>query len=1310
MLNYIKNSPEVIMYKSFSLRCMISFLVCVGVACVEAKCPVPGTIPDVNKIKIPVIERHSPVKSKELKLTVDGGNIGGVRKNWPVRFAVPIPRGELKSAENISLKTAEGKPVSVCGKPTCYWPEGEVKWLLLEFLSNIPESGQAGYVLTYGTDVKPLKSSNLKVEEGKDSISVSTGAISFSVGKKAEFLSDIKKGATAVTPKGKGLGCFLNYSLSSVVSPEAMSADTRMNVLLSESEPSKEILGADFSVDSVKVVEKNTIQVTVAVEGNFKTKTVIHPVKMFITAYADSPLVKINHSLIYAGYSIKDHIRSYGLDLPLAGSEGKSKMSFGMEDGKPVEGISFVQKDDQNYILDSKPAAGRSEGWAKTGNVAAAVKDLWKTYPVAFSVAGANNDLRLKTALFGPEEGAFLDLRYRTGDISAELSALRPCTKGAPGYFVSKLTGNYDGDGSCDARGIQKTHTVIYNFDVTKEGSPDTGTFGKATDKMPLIFCDPEYFASTGVYGIFPSYEAAPEFQNIKNAASVVFDWAFVTRDVNRWYGFIDFGDINASANKPEGDTLPHIFSGGVGWCSGNHYGQAFLSHAFMTNTRKYFDFASTFLQHKVDIDFEHIGGGKIEQTDYGVFTRHNQVHWRGGGEPRQAPITDIIYYYWATGDLVIGDGLKMAIDWINKPAYGRSAILDKSKINISCKCGPMNWPAFLMWETTGDPKYIWFVKPFAKALEELLDAGIGVNYGAGSVDIGTDGKLNISKYGEGGLPTSYFLTYDAYCPLIEYANLTGDKDVVRALLKTAYVLKNANALDFRQYYDTADWFLDYVYGLTGDRAFYNSLEQYRFNKFAKFKGIPKESYTVQSLIDTMGGVRYGLFVPDTNNMGLVITALKPIRFAMHGYLTGKRYPTAVAGKDVVVSVMSGKDYAGVKLDGTKSTVTGANIVEYEWTEEEKGKVKVLSNKAADTIQFKEGLHSVMLRIKDSNGIEAAEKIQITVNPGGVFKFNFAPANVESPLGYIVSNEVYSETAGFGWENKVTVTRGSGYMRPLDNNTVAVPNKTRNAFKIKTSDGLYRVSLGVGHVWGESGNQHLEFEGGKKKIDLTLEKNTTVSFVDIPVEVKGGEFKMEVGGKGEGTTHVAYLCLVQNDKPLEEIKFDSEMIDIKSDFTLARIAPGVDGKLPKPFSPGLKLWKESVKLLKIPVIASGQLPTIETDLAEIPPNSKREISIDVDAKKVPSYYNRVWIDLGVCALKGTTGPVSIIVEGKEVFRSEGLPEKTIMRIRNIGYDLNSMKNNVTFSVSNGDASKSIGVGFIRVDVSSGALYIRKFIW
>src|SRR3989339_1687254 len=102
---------------------------------------------------------------------------------------------------------------------------------------------------------------------------------------------------------------------------------------------------------------------------------------------------------------------------------------------------------------------------------------------------------------------------------------------------------------------------------------------------MPLIFCDPEYFASTGVYGTFPSYEAAPEFQNIKNAASVVFDWAFVTRDVNRWYGFIDFGDINASANKPEGDTLPHIFSGGVGWCSGNHYGQAFLSHAFMTNT-----------------------------------------------------------------------------------------------------------------------------------------------------------------------------------------------------------------------------------------------------------------------------------------------------------------------------------------------------------------------------------------------------------------------------------------------------------------------------------------------------------------------------------------------------------------------------------------------------------------------------------------------------------------------------------------------------------------------------------------------------
>lgn len=141
--------------------------------------PPPGTIPDVTKLPLPRIQRLPAVKSKDMAITVDGGRIGTARRNWPVRFAVAIPHGELADPANVSLKAADGRAVPVQAKATCYWPGGEVKWLLLQFLCDLPADGRAQYTLTYGTQVKPAPAGAIKVAQADGTVSVDTGGVAF---------------------------------------------------------------------------------------------------------------------------------------------------------------------------------------------------------------------------------------------------------------------------------------------------------------------------------------------------------------------------------------------------------------------------------------------------------------------------------------------------------------------------------------------------------------------------------------------------------------------------------------------------------------------------------------------------------------------------------------------------------------------------------------------------------------------------------------------------------------------------------------------------------------------------------------------------------------------------------------------------------------------------------------------------------------------------------------------------------------------------------------------------------------------------
>ena len=112
---------------------------------------------------------------------------GVPRRGEPVTFAVPFPKGELGSAEHVRL-VRSGKEVPAQFRVTGLWrPEKSIRWLLVDFQTDIEGGARQRYTLEYGEGVsaqaKPATA--IAIQESDDAYTVSTGAARFRIGRKA---------------------------------------------------------------------------------------------------------------------------------------------------------------------------------------------------------------------------------------------------------------------------------------------------------------------------------------------------------------------------------------------------------------------------------------------------------------------------------------------------------------------------------------------------------------------------------------------------------------------------------------------------------------------------------------------------------------------------------------------------------------------------------------------------------------------------------------------------------------------------------------------------------------------------------------------------------------------------------------------------------------------------------------------------------------------------------------------------------------------------------------------------------------------
>ncbi|VTS00259.1 hypothetical protein : Uncharacterized protein OS=bacterium UASB270 GN=U27_06401 PE=4 SV=1 [Gemmata massiliana] len=116
----------------------------------------------------------------------------------PVTTGVPFPRGALVDLQKLVLRDASGKAVRLQSRATDLWPDGSVRWALIDWIA---EANAGPYRLGIGEPVA-VEGPTVTVEEQDQLIEVNTGVLDLNIGIPGLFpFSDVRAhGVSAASP------------------------------------------------------------------------------------------------------------------------------------------------------------------------------------------------------------------------------------------------------------------------------------------------------------------------------------------------------------------------------------------------------------------------------------------------------------------------------------------------------------------------------------------------------------------------------------------------------------------------------------------------------------------------------------------------------------------------------------------------------------------------------------------------------------------------------------------------------------------------------------------------------------------------------------------------------------------------------------------------------------------------------------------------------------------------------------------------------------------------------------------------------
>ncbi|MFH1563684.1 MAG: T9SS type A sorting domain-containing protein [Nitrospirota bacterium] len=564
--------------------------------------------------------------------------VGVERTGEPVTSGIPFPKGMLSSDQNVSIQDIPAQFQTLSK-----WPDGSVKWLLVDFQSNVGANKEKVYYLTNGSG--NAGDSKLKLTEFTKDITVITGPMKFIISKEHFNLFD---GVWIDKNNNDSFEDVEKIISPDVLDNEIIISDCFIGELVPggyETTMYENYYGTYSSSlvapTEVTIEENGPVRAVIKIKGRYKNSTgtllpdyINYTVR--VHAYAGKDYVRVFYTLENNGlykesteYTLKDqwlYFDRLSINSGLNLSTNKTISTdnyvdlFSNNSFRLYQDHEVINETDESknffYTItkdgNQTKTTGRNTGWIdindSTCGVTVGIRHFWQNYDKAISF----NNNKLSLELWPTED-----------------------------YWPYNSTGqqrqNYQFEG-----GRHKTYELLFRF---YSGNKDQNLI-KAFNTPLFVVAPPTWYADSKALGMiapgglthtdliinqslsrFEQLQRCKIYLKDSEAQGEVSPTTIDTERENRYtsvfpgkmdlYGWFHFGDLPWNPSEER-------------WCS-LHYDWTYsmLLHFIRTSDYGFFDKGIEMVRHRQDIDQYHSIGNHENSLWYGYLSRYEKG-WHG--------------------------------------------------------------------------------------------------------------------------------------------------------------------------------------------------------------------------------------------------------------------------------------------------------------------------------------------------------------------------------------------------------------------------------------------------------------------------------------------------------------------------------------------------------------------------------------------------------------------------------------------------------------------------------------------------------
>jgi hypothetical protein len=442
-------------------------------------------------------------------------------KAWPVTQGVPFAQGQLIGAESLRLVDQSGRDVPLAAEVRAWWPDGSVKWALLDFQTDLAAQGKADFSLEYGTSVRPSAPSQaIALRDSDTSLMIDAGLLQVELRKDdAGFPGRI----------------WLDKNHDGRFTPEELVLDGGKG----------QVTMADKTATvsarpSIQVLSRNALHVVVRVSSSaeFPEDKATLTGSYDLHVYLNQPFLRVLHTwtntntasewtqlqswdlMSAAAVGADAQVAAGGLDGALAVSAGPVSVD------QPFDN-AFAVTQQGGTVARGEKAGGWLDLSGSDGGVTVALRDFWQLYPKRLTAGTDSNGRSTITVGVMPR---FAPGTYR---ISKE------------GELEDKLFYYLKDDVYRLRQGVGKRDELLYYLRGAGESRDQAVAVATVFQRPPLAVAPKEWYCDSKAFtDVLPSSpELGGVYRMYEDQVAKALEGYLKNRRDGREYGMLNFGD-----------------------------------------------------------------------------------------------------------------------------------------------------------------------------------------------------------------------------------------------------------------------------------------------------------------------------------------------------------------------------------------------------------------------------------------------------------------------------------------------------------------------------------------------------------------------------------------------------------------------------------------------------------------------------------------------------------------------------------------------------------------------------------------------